>query len=117
MEIKQYQALVDEAKEVNNKDLWVAEYGHPADCPYGPEQFMEVLGVIYDVAHMNIKPLVALAGGLTKFAAAFRVPYPTAKKWQYGERILPEHELRLIGYALVSNYDNRKQKQNTPEQD
>lgn len=102
MDFKYYQSLVNDAKDSDNKDLWVAEYGYPADCPYGPEQLTEVLGVIYDVAHVNIKPLVARAGGLTKFANAFRIPYPTAKKWQYGERTLPEHELRLIGYVLIS---------------
>ena len=103
MDFKYYQSLVDDAKESDNKELWVAEYGYPADCPYEPEQLLEVLGIIYDVAHMDIKPLVARANGLTRFAEAFRVPYKTAKKWQYGERTLPEHELRLIGYALISD--------------
>ena len=103
MDFNYYQSLVDDAQESNNKDLWVAEYGYPADCPYEPDELIEILSIIYDVAHMDIKPLVARANGLTRFAETFRVPYPTAKKWQYGERMLPEHELRLIGYALISN--------------
>ena len=108
MDFKYYQALVDDAKEQENKDFWVAEYGYPADCLYEPDKLIEVLGIIYDVAHMEIKPLVSRAGGLTKFSVAFRVPYKTAKKWQYGERMLPEHELRLIGYALISDIENKR---------
>lgn len=107
MDFKYYQSLVDDAQGSDNKELWVAEYGYPADCPYEPEQLLEVLSIIYDVAHMDIKPLVTRANGLTRFAEEFRIPYKTAKKWQYGERMLPEHELRLIGYVLVADAENK----------
>lgn len=101
MELRYYQSLVDDAKTANNKDYWIANYGHPADCPYEPNQLLDILEIIYDVAHDDIKSIVQGIGTKQDFSRLYDIPYRTVQNWCNSINSITNYTLRLIGYTLV----------------
>lgn len=101
MNFKYYQSLVDDAKTQANKELWIAEYGYPADCHYSPEQLLDVLDIIFDTAHNDINSLIARVGKMTDFARLYKIPYRTAQDWRSGNSKPSQCLINLIGYSLV----------------
>lgn len=101
MDFNYYQTLVDDAKTKDDKELWVTEYGYPADCPYEPEQLVEVLRIIFEVAHNDIKSLIGRFDKMSKFSCDFRIPYRSVQNWSAKISSPIEHETRLIGYIMI----------------
>lgn len=109
MDFKYYQALVDEAKKRDNKELWVAKNGYPADCSYAPDELVDILTIVFEVAHNDVKSLVAHIGQMTTFSELFRVPYRTVQDWRAKRFKIQEHTIRMIGYILITNIENKKE--------
>lgn len=101
MNFKYYQSLVDDAKMQVDKELWIAEYGYPADCPYSAEQLLDVLGIIFDTAHDDINSLILRVGKMTDFARLYKIPYRTLQYWRSGDSKPSQYLISLIGYTLV----------------
>lgn len=101
MNFKYYQSLVDDAKAQTDKELWIAEYGYPSDCPYTPEQLLNILGIIFDTAHNDINSLIARVGKMTDFAKLYKIPYRTVQDWKCGNSEPSQYLISLIGYTLV----------------
>ena len=105
-----YQMMVDEAKTASSKSDWIAEYGYPEDCSYKPEQLAEILGIIYDVAHGDIKSIVKKFKTMRAFCEFFNVPYATVQQWcsSAKSRTINRFTLRLIGYAVAMRIGNNE---------
>lgn len=107
MDLKNYQSLVDEAKQSDNEELWVAECGYPADCPYEQDDLVDILMIIFEVAHNDVKSLVARVGQMTTFSELFRIPYRTVQDWRAKRFRIQEHVIRMIGYILITGVENK----------
>lgn len=112
MNFKYYQSLVDDASEQTNKELWIAECGYPFDCPYSANNWIEILSIIYDVAHCDIKELVKRVGKMTAFSDTYRIPYKTLQNWCGKTREPQTYLIRLIGYTLVQNIEGNQEVKN-----
>lgn len=107
MDYNHYMSLVKEAEKYTNNQLWIADYGYPADCPYNADQLIDVLNIIFEAAHREINKLVKRVGKMTVFAAKYDVPYRTVQHWCAGTK-LPTHEIKLIGYTLVNDINEER---------
>ena len=102
MNFEYYQALVDDAKKVDNKDYWTASYGYPADCPYTLRQLLDVLDIIYDVAHGDLTSIIKRIGTGRAFSRLYDIPYRTVQNWCNNINQINSYILRLIGYTLIA---------------
>lgn len=101
MNFAHYQALVDDAKEIDDKNYWIHSYGYPADCPYTPWQLLEILDIIYDVAHDDITSIIKRIGTGAAFSRLYGIPYRTVQNWRNNVSQINDYILRLIGYTLI----------------
>ena len=103
IDFQHYQSLVDKAQEIDSKGKWVAKYGYPDDCQY---EFDE-LNIIYEVAHGDVKSLVARIGQMTAFSDIFRFPYRTVQDWRAGRYKIQNYTIRMLGYILIVETNNK----------
>ncbi len=108
MKLSVYQSLVDDAKTTDNKDYWITSYGYPADCPYEPDQLLDILGIIYEVAHDDIKSIVNRVGTRANFSRLYNVPYRTVQNWCNNINSITDYTLRLVGYTLVVDLEQNQ---------
>lgn len=105
---KNYNTLLDGAKEATDLETYIAEWGTSSIlCPnpdaQGPEtkEVVDTLTMIWTVAHITIQDLVSAAGGkITHLAARFGIPYRTVQGWVAGERQCPGYVLRMMAEIL-----------------
>ena len=61
-----------------------------------PQERIDVLGGIWDAAHLSIKDIRAAAGlSRPAFAEHLLIPYRTVQAWELGDRSCPDY-LRLL---------------------
>lgn len=101
--------LVDDAKKTENKAIWIAEYGYPADCPYSGENLLKILGVIFDAAHGDIKNIVKNNGDAMAVSQKIVVPYRTVQNWVFAKTTPNEGIINLVAYALVGDIPEEKE--------
>lgn len=101
MNFAYYQALVDDAKKIDDKNYWIHSYGYPADCPYTPRQLLEILEIIYDVAHDDLTSIIKRIGTGAAFGRLYGIPYRTVQNWRNNVTQINDYTLRLIAYPLI----------------
>lgn len=109
MDLEYYQALVDDAKSIDGRGYWIGSYGYPPECPYDADKLVKILGIIYDVAHNNVKSIVKHYKTMRTFSNLYRISYITVQQWCNEKRNINDYTLRLIGYTLISQIEGNRQ--------
>ena len=112
MNYNTYAQLLKEAKNYKDLRTWVAAYGYPADCPYAPSELLEMLQIIYEASHEDIKALVSHSRSMAAFSRRFCVPYSTVDKWC--DNLFSPHVamIYLIGFALINDIPTEQEIKN-----
>lgn len=92
-----------------NKELYLSEYGYPNwfdEISQEPDEIMDILGNIHDVAHMSLKDMIKQSDlSQAKFAEKFCIPKRTVENWCSGVNKCPDYTrlmiARLLGYLEV----------------
>jgi hypothetical protein len=99
-----YLSLVDEAASLPTAEQLIAEEGYPMNMPEDGENYVKMMNIIFAVSRNDLKKIVELSGKkLTQFAAAFRIPYGTARKWCTGERPITDYDIQMMGFIMIIN--------------
>lgn len=99
MTYSEYLGFVFEA-EYASAEVLCAQYGFPADCPWGAKTLVEVFKIIKAVADNDIKAIVGI--NMARTAEYYGIPYRTLQKWVSGERKAPDYVIKMLGYAIIS---------------
>ena len=99
MTYSEYLGYIAEAEHASAETL-LAQYGFPADCPWGAETLVKVFEIIKAVADNDIKAIVG--DNVTRTAEYYGIPYRTMLKWVSGERSAPDYVIKMLGYAIIS---------------
>lgn len=66
-----------------------------------PAERIEMLGLLWDIAHMSTKEMRARTGvSQRKFADAFGIPARSIENWEGGQRDATDYNRLLIAHAL-----------------
>jgi hypothetical protein len=99
-----YTALVGEASSLPTVEQFIGDMGYPMNMPENGDNYVKMMNIIFAVSRNDFKGLVELSGKmLTKFTAALRIPYGTARKWLTGERPVTEYDVLMIGYTMIGD--------------
>lgn len=102
MTYSNYKSLVAEAANSSSDNMFIAEYGYPADSPYSPETLIKMLRMICAVARRDIVYISEQFRTRKAFSEFVGVKYDTVLSWISGERTPPEYLVDFIGFALIS---------------
>lgn len=98
---KLFQLLFSDALAAYDRDAFVSDWAlssawGDAEGAKLPADRIEVLGSIWDAAHLSIKD-IRTASGLSRpaFAEHLLIPYRTVQDWELGARACPGY-LRLL---------------------
>ena len=92
-------ALASPDRDAFVSDAWVA----PADADI-PADRLDMLGQLWDVAHLTIKDIRAHTGlSQAAFATRFCIPRRTVENWESGTSSCPDY-LRLLMAQSVGLY-------------
>ena len=106
MKFELFSRLYDEAVQYEDTDMYVAERGWQDwmdEYASGTDAkaVSDILFVIHDLAHMDIKELRNLASlSQVAFSSTYSVPRRTLQDWEYGANRTPAYMLKLISYTL-----------------
>ena len=96
-----FSAIFSDALAASDRDAFVSDWalssawGDAEDAEI-PQDRIEVLGSIWDAAHLSIKDIRAAAGlSRPAFAEHLLIPYRTVQDWELGNRTCPDY-LRLL---------------------
>ena len=108
MKFELFSRLYDEAIQYTDADMYVAERGWQDwmdEYASGPDTkaVSDILFVIHDLAHMDIKGLRNLASlSQVAFSSTYSVPRRTLQDWEYGANRTPAYLLKLVSYTLYT---------------
>lgn len=97
----QFNAALKDALAVESRDAYVSDWALSSMWEDGPDddipqQRIDELGRIWDMAHMTFADILAASGKtLSSFALHYAIPYKTAQNWRNGVRKCPLY-LRLL---------------------
>lgn len=97
----QFDTALHEALSYDNRAAFVSDWALSSiwdDAPEDdvPQQRIDNLGRIWDIAHMTFADILSASGRtLTDFALHYTIPYRTAQHWKAGTRECPLY-LRLL---------------------
>lgn len=101
---KMFNKLWQDALEQPDKELYINEYGYPNwfdEISQNPDEIVDVLGKIHDIAHMSIRDMITASGlTQTEFATKFCIPRRTIEDWATGKR-KPTDYIRLMIARLL----------------
>lgn len=103
MDAKTFALLWGEALVANDRDVYVSEWSTSSVFPEDSDVLInaEIVGKIWDVAHMSVQQIVEASGlRRTAFAERFGVPYRTLTNWCRGERECADY-IRLMMAELL----------------
>lgn len=99
-----YLSLVGEATNLPTAEQLIADEGYPTNMPEDGENYVKTMNIIFAVSRNDLKKIIELSGKkLTQFAAAFRLPYGTARKWLTGERPTTNYNVQMMGFIMISD--------------
>lgn len=103
MKYTEYLNLIRNATVTENENMFIAEYGYPAECPYSPDKLLEVLHIIYITATGSVEDIINKSGlSLSEFARKFQIPRRSLECWKYKQRTPPDYVKLFIGFAILS---------------
>lgn len=97
----QFDTALKEALTYDDRDAFASDLALSSmwdDAPENdvPQQRIDELGRIWDIAHMTFADIYRTSGKtLTDFALHYHIPYRTVQGWKAGERECPLY-LRLL---------------------
>lgn len=100
---KTFALLWGEALTADDRDLYVSEWSTSSIFPEDSDLLdnAEIVGRIWDVAHMTVQQIVDASGWKrTEFAQRFCIPYRTITNWCRGERECPDHTRLMMAELL-----------------
>lgn len=102
----QFESCYIEAVTMNDKDAYVSDMAlssvwNDAEDADVPQERLEALGRIWDVAHMSMRD-IRKSSGMTQgaFAQKFLIPKRTIENWEENVNTPPEYVKILIAKAL-----------------
>jgi hypothetical protein len=97
-----YTTLVGEASSLPTVEQLIGDMGYPPNMPENGENYVKMMKLIFAVSRNDLKKVAELSGKkLTQFAATFKIPYGTARKWITGERPITDYDIQMIGYIMI----------------
>lgn len=109
MKYTEYLNLIRNAIEAENENMFIAEYGYPADCPYSPDELLKVLHIIYSTANGSVEDIINKSGvNLSEFARKFQISRRSLEGWKYKQRNPPDYVKMFLGFVLVSEIPTQK---------
>lgn len=102
---KLFQSLWKDALSQPSKEMYICEYGYPDwfdEISQDPQEIVEILGNIHDVAHMPLKEIIKNSG-MTQagFATKFCIPIRTIQDWVSGKNKCRDYDrlmfCRILG--------------------
>lgn len=102
----QFEACYTEAVTINDKDAYVSDMAlssiwNDAENVDVPQERLEELGRIWDVAHMSMRD-IRKSSGMTQavFAQKFLIPKRTVENWESNVNTPPEYVKILIAKSM-----------------
>lgn len=82
---------------------WMDEYTDSDDAAPDASAVCNVLNMIYDLAHMDIKQMrTYLRLTFKGFSERYSIPSRTVQDWEYGKNKTPKYMLELIAYTIFT---------------
>ena len=97
----QFNTILKDALSIEDRDAFISDWALSSmwdDSPEDdiPQQRIDEIGQIWDVAHISFADILAASGRtLPNFALHYAIPYRTAQNWKNGVRACPLY-LRLL---------------------
>lgn len=108
-----FMAYVEDTKESESPEAFLADYGCPADCPYGADNLKTFCAAIWAAAHTDVELLAEIGtkGNRSALSRKYNIPRRTLQNWALEDRKANSYVVELIAYAMIAEIPEISEKE------